>query len=121
MIKKKYDLATIYADLDNMIIRAQEELEDVIVQYGLAMDAYAQAEADYRKEKAETIRTLKQSGHSVTLILDMAQGDCSALKKNMLLSESNVKRLRALVSALEHRLNGIKFIGNRAGKLAGDK
>ena len=110
---KKYDLGVINSEIEQMILRAQEELEKAIVAYGIAVDAYADAEMEYKKAKASFIIKLKNGKESVTLIPHLAEGESAELKKECISAEGNVKRLKMLVDAITERINGIKFIGRR--------
>ena len=113
LTKKHYNLPAIYASLDEMLIRAQDEFEDTIEAYGKALDINAEDVANYERAKADVIRRLKKEGNAITLISDIAKGEIADIKEVMLKSEAQVKRLKILCDAYIERIQGIKFIGKK--------
>lgn len=115
---KKYNLATINANLDNMLIEAQELLENTINAYGVAVDYYSECMVDYRKGKEDAVRKLKNANTPIGIIRELSGGMTASLKGEMIKAEGNMKRLKMLVDAYTERINGMKFIGKRIDTLA---
>ena len=115
---KEYDLGVINANVENMLIQAQQGLEKAIQEYGEAVDVYGDSIVTYRKAKAEAVRRLKANGTAVTIIQDLAAGEVAEHKAEMVKAEGKMKRIRMLVDAYIERINGIKYIGRRTDDLA---
>jgi hypothetical protein len=110
---KDYNLQVIYANIDNMLIRSQTKLEETITAYGKAHDEYSILFGEYRLAKAEAVKKLKNEGHAVTIIQDLANGLVAAKKAELLQADGKVKKLKMLVDAFTERIQGIKFIGKK--------
>lgn len=115
---KEYDLAKINANVEQMLLRAQEGLESTIEAYGLAVDAFSASEVEYRKARARVVQELKERKIGITLIPHLSAGEVADLKGASIKAEGEVKRLRMLVDAYIERINGIKYIGRRSDDLA---
>lgn len=118
MSLKRYNLAQVNADLDNALLRAQEDLENTIGLYGEATDAVAECERLYRQTRGDTTRALRAEGMPATLINEIAKGGTSGLKAEVIKAEGTRKRYQMMVSAIEHRINTLKFIGRRTDAVA---
>lgn len=108
-----YDLGVIQSNIDQMLLRALEGHEKAIEAYGLAIDEYSGAFANYRRAKAEAVKSLKSEGKPVTIITDLANGMVAGEKATLLKSEGYMKKCKMLVEGYIERIQGIKFLGNR--------
>ena len=108
-----YDLGTIQANIEQMLLRACEEQEKAIIAYGQANEIYADDFVNYRTAKADVTKRLKAEGEKVTIIADLANGETVELKGKQLKSEGQMKKCQMMVKALEERINAIKYIGKR--------
>lgn len=115
---KRFNLAQVNAELDNMLLRAQCDLEDVIEAFGEAVDEHAEAEARYRKTRGDTVRRLREEGIAATLIGDIVKGATAELKAESLRAEGLKAKCKLMAAAIELRINSLKFVGKRTDALA---
>ena len=110
---KSYNLQSVYANLDKMLITAQQEYEETIEKYIEFAENYANAVMEYRKLKAEKTKEYKQAGEPVTVISNYVQGDTAEAKRNMIIAESQKKHIEKMIEAYNNRINMLKFIGKK--------
>jgi len=110
---KHYDLASIQASIEEMLLRACQSHEDAIIAYGQANEVYADDFVNYRQAKAAVTQRLKSQGEKVTIIADLANGETVEIKGKLLKSEGQMKKCQMMVKAYEERINAIKYIGKR--------
>ena len=108
-----YDLGKIQSNIEQMLLRACEQHERAIIAFGEAHDVYADDFVIYRKAKSDVTQRLKSEGEKVTIIKSLAEGETVELKGRQLKSEGQMKKCKMMVSALEERINAIKYIGRR--------
>jgi len=70
----------------------------------------AEAERDYRLALAKEIVLLKDSGQSVTLIGDIARGNCSDLKFQRDLAEARYTAGKELLESLQCQVSALQTI-----------
>jgi hypothetical protein len=106
-----YDLPTLYSNLDQYLTKAQHDLEQAIEAYGVAGENHSSAYAEYRKAKAEAVKTLREDKHPVGVITDLANGLTAESKEKEMRSEYLAKQARMYVDAYQERINMLKYIG----------
>lgn len=115
-----YDLPTLYADLDQFLVKAQHHLEQAIEAYGEAGDFHAEKQAEYRRAKASTVKQLREEKHPIGVINDLSQGMVADMKEAEMKAEYRAKQARMLIESITERINTMKYIG-RASQDAGAK
>lgn len=71
---------------------------------------FAEAERDYRRALAVEIVKLKSEGQSVTLINDIARGNCAELKFNRDCAEAKYQSGRDSLKAIETQVSALQSI-----------
>lgn len=106
-----YDLPAFHSNIDQYLMKAQHDLEQAIVAYGLAGEEHSRKHAEYRRAKASAIKQLREEKNPVSIIADLAQGQVADMKEAEMASEYNAKRCRFMVDAIQSRINMMKFMG----------
>jgi len=109
--RDRWNLEIVMAETPQALLRAQRKLEELIELYGLASDAHAEAEAQYRAAVGEATKRLRDEKNPATLVLTLAKSECAPLKEAVMKAEGERKRVEKLTRAIELRINTFKFIG----------
>lgn len=112
------DLQHLYANLDEYLLKAQNDLESAISAYDMACIDFAETTMKYRKKRGKIVQKLKEEGMAATLIPDVSRGKTAKSKSLMIKAEGTKKYLEKLIMAIEHRINNYKFIGRKTDSLA---
>lgn len=116
--KKRYNLALLNADMDNALLRAQEELEEAIELFGEAADAYSDANAAYDKAKGIAYRALREQGKgSAESDIEAKEVVCED-RRRLDRADGLKKKYQHKIAACTERLQSLKFIARRTDALA---
>lgn len=116
--KKQYNLALLNADMDNALLRAQDELEQAIENFGKAADAFAEANAAYDKARGLAYRTLREQGKGSAESDIEAKELVSADRERLDKADGLKKKFQHRIGACTERLQTLKFIARRTDALA---
>ena len=118
MTKRQYNPAQVNSEANNMLLRAQVELEDAHGCYAEAADLHTDAETAYIKEYGAARRRLREAGHAVGELKGLAMEETVALHDAMQRALNRKKRFERLIDIIMERINTIKFIARRTDVMA---
>jgi hypothetical protein len=96
--------------LTNMMMTTSQRIEKATKEiYNMARES-AQSEYEYRKALAQEIAKLRTDGLPVTLVADMARGNCAELKLQRDMSENLYKSAIESMRALQTQLSGLQSV-----------
>ena len=117
MANKKYltlpELNQVEPHLDSWMYETQRLYEEAVQKYIVFKENHINCIIKYDNKLADEIQKLKGEKYKVTIIKEIAQKECADEYKDMLLAEAQKKKYTMWVSAMQERINMLKYLMKR--------
>lgn len=107
------ELSEIESNLDDWLYNSQRLYEEAVKKYIQFKEVHIECQIKYEKKFAEIISKYTGKGEKVTIIKEIAQAECSEEFRIMMQTEAKKKRYTMWITAIESRLNMLKYLMRR--------